>query len=89
MQIARKIGIVTLVFFVGVAMLYCILSEAVVYFEMWSTNAVSRSELADDFGLGILGVFVAVPGSIIGGTVMGWIAWRRVSVTKRTDVRVA
>jgi hypothetical protein len=89
MQVARKIGIVTLVFFAGVAALYLILSEAVVYFEMWSTNALSRADLADDFGLGLLGVFIVVPGSIVGGMVVGWIAWRRVSAAKHTDVRVA
>jgi hypothetical protein len=83
MQIARKIGIVTLVFFFGVATSYWIMSEAVVYFEMWSTGAVSRADLADDFGLGLLGTFLILPGSIIGGTVMGWVAWRKVSTPKR------
>jgi hypothetical protein len=89
MQIARRIGIVTLVFFVGGATLYWILSEAVVYFETWSTNAASRAELADDFGLGLLGILVVVPGSIIGATLMGWIAWRKVSGPKHTDGWVA
>ena len=39
------------------------MSEAVVYFEMWSTNAVSKPELADDLGLELLGIFIVVPGS--------------------------
>jgi len=47
---------------------------------MWSTGAASRGELADDFGLGLLGLFIVVPGSLIGAAMAGWWVWRKLSV---------
>ena len=85
MQTARKIGIVLLAFLVGVTTL----SQAVVYFEMSSMRAASRAELADDLGLGLLGIFIVVPESAIGGAVLGWIASRRLSVPKNAEATIA
>jgi hypothetical protein len=56
--------------------LYWLLSEAAVRYELWSTGALSRSELADDFGLGILGIGFVVPASVIGGLLVALGVWR-------------
>ena len=52
-------------------------------------RAASRAELADDLGLGLLGIFIVVPESAIGGAVLGWIASRRLSVPKNAEATIA
>ncbi|WP_234707694.1 hypothetical protein [Pseudomonas amygdali] len=42
------------------------LGEAAVMFKMASMGAKSRAKLADDFGLGIIGLFIVVPATLIG-----------------------
>jgi hypothetical protein len=56
---------------------------------MWSTGATSRADLANDFGLGLLGLFVVLPGSFIGAVIAAWWVWRKLSVREPTNERVA
>ena len=51
-------------------------SELAVHYEMWSTGATSRAELAGDIGLGLLIVGVAWPAAALGSIVVGLLAWR-------------
>ncbi|WP_164490363.1 hypothetical protein [Pseudomonas syringae] len=48
----KRAAITTLAFLIALPSIYWLLGEAVVMFEMASTGAKSRAELADDFGLG-------------------------------------
>jgi len=76
-------------FAIAVATLHWILGEATVHFEMWSTGATSRADLANDFGLGLLGLFIVLPGSLIGAGVAAWWVWRKLSLREPTNERVA
>ena len=49
----------------------------VVYYEMQSAGAATRAELANDFGLGLLWLFIVVPGSLVVGAISFWLVWRR------------
>lgn len=69
-----------LVFILATVISYQLLTEAAVYYEMQSTGAASRVELADDFGLGLLGLFFVMPGSVIIGAVSSWLTWRKFKV---------
>jgi hypothetical protein len=71
----KKITLSFAVLVIATAIAYQLLSEAAVYYEMHSTGATSRAELADDFGLGLLGLFFVVPGSILIGIVSSWFTW--------------
>ena len=68
----------SLAFVVSQVAFYWLFSEMVVFYEMWVTGATLRAELADDFGLGILGLLVALPGSVLGALVVAWVVWNRV-----------
>ncbi|ALE01125.1 hypothetical protein [Pseudomonas syringae] len=73
----KRAAIATLAFLIALPSLYWLLSEAAVMFEMASTGAKSRAELADDFGLGIIGLFVVVPATVIGAvTIASFICWK-------------
>jgi len=50
-----------------------------VMFEMANTGATSRAELADDFGLGILGIMVVLPATIIGAVITASVVWWKMS----------
>ncbi|MBS8233307.1 hypothetical protein DYI41_20575 [Marinobacter salarius] len=65
------------VFVLVVITAYQLLGEAAVHYEMYSTGAATRAELADDFGLGILGLFVVLPGSFLAGVICSWLTWRK------------
>jgi len=55
--------------------IYWLLSEAVVVYEVWATSTATRSELANDMGLGILLLIIVLPGTLIGGALCSWLAW--------------
>ena len=79
------------VFSVGVLVIatilaYQLLGEIAVYYEMHSTGATSRAELADDFGLGLLGLFFVMPGSALIGFICSWFTWSTSKRTKGADV---
>lgn len=78
MRIAATIG----TFLLATVALSWLLGEASVRYELWSTSALSRSELPDDFGLGILGMLAVQPLSVIGGAFTAVLVWR--SLTART-----
>ncbi|PBP77565.1 hypothetical protein CCL19_00690 [Pseudomonas syringae] len=71
----KRAAITTLAFLIALPSFYWLLSEAVVMFEMASTGAKSRSELADDFGLGIIGLFIVAPATVIGAVITASFFW--------------
>ncbi len=64
-------------FIIGFFVLLEVFSELAILFEMWSTGAQHRSELADDFGLGILLMLVALPLTLLCSLVVAFITWRK------------
>ena len=74
--------IITLAALVGsFKLLYYIFGEIAVYYEMWSTGTPNRTELSNDFGLGLLGIFVVLPASMIFSIVIGALVWRWLSTS--------
>lgn len=67
------------------AIAYQLFGEAAVYYEMNTTGATSRAELANDFGLGFLGLFFVVTDSVLVGIASSWITWRSLKTTKGTE----
>ena len=72
----KRAAITILAFLIALPSAYWLLGEAVVMFEMASTGAKSRAELADDFGLGLLVLFVVMPGDVIGAFITAALVWR-------------
>jgi len=56
--------ITALVTIVSAIIFWNVLAEIVVYYEMAATGAETRTELADDLGLGILLFAVVPPGTL-------------------------
>jgi hypothetical protein len=52
-----------------------LLSEFVVYYEMFSTGANTRAELGEDLGLGILLSMFVPPETLIGAFLVGVKVW--------------
>ncbi|WP_240326871.1 hypothetical protein, partial [Pseudomonas syringae] len=65
----KRAAITTMAFLIALPSIYWLLCEAAMMFEMASTGAKSRAELADDFGLGIIGLFVVAPATVIGAVI--------------------
>jgi hypothetical protein len=80
MRTTKKAVGALVTFVIATATLHWVLGESAVRFEMWSTGAASRSDLANDFGLGLLGLLIVVPSSLIGAAAAGWWVWRKLSV---------
>ena len=60
-KLLLRLGLSLLVL-IGSFMLYeYLLTEAAVLYQLWSTGATHRSELADDLGFGLLGFLVVLP----------------------------
>jgi hypothetical protein len=83
-NIARQIALVALsgvIFLLAFLLFNYVLSEVAVYHEMATTGAKARAELGDDFGLGILLLFVVMPVSFVAAFFVGlgcWVVgWRR------------
>ncbi len=79
MNLTPRIIAVIAVFVVTAIGLYWILGEVAVCYEMWATGASSRMELVNDFGLGLIGLFVVVPASALGALIVAIVAWRKLS----------
>lgn len=58
-------------------MLNYLFGEALVAYEMNATDAESRKEIAEDYGMGILGVVLVIPASAVVSALLGWVVWRR------------
>lgn len=69
MRTTKKMVSAMVTFVIATVVVHWALGETAVYFEMWSTGAASRGELAKDFGLGLLWLFIVVPGSPFGAAV--------------------
>lgn len=76
----KRIAFSIITFVLATIIAYQLLDEAAVYYEMHSTGANSRAELADDFGLGVLGMLIVVPGSGIIGIICSWVIWRKFKI---------
>jgi hypothetical protein len=83
-NIVRQIALVALsgvIFLLAFLLFNYVFGEVAVYYEMATTGAKVRAELADDFGLGILLMFVVVPVSFVAAFCVAlgfWlVAWRR------------
>ena len=79
MNLTARIIAVIAVFFITAIGLYWILGELAVYYEMWATGASSRMELVNDFGIGLIGLFVVVPASTLGALIAAIVVWRKLS----------
>ena len=80
MHLAKRLLLCTFAFVAGSIGLYWLLGKAAVYYEMYATNASTRAELADDYGLGLIGLFVVLPLSLLlalGSSVIMWFRLRR------------
>ena len=62
--------------------LFWILGEGAVLYEMTATGAANRAELEDDFGLGFIFLFLVLPGTLIGAVVVGLVTW---FISRRMD----
>lgn len=81
----KRLVISIVVLFMTTAIAYQLLGETAVYYEMHSTGATSRADLADDFGLGLLGILFVVPGSVLIGIAGSWFTWKSFKTTKSAD----
>lgn len=70
--------IITLVLIAGsFPALYWLLTEGLVLYEMESTGASARSDLEDDYWLGFMSIFFALPLAMIGAVLLGIFCWIR------------
>ena len=74
-KLLLRLGLSLLVL-IGSFMLYeYLLTEAAVLYQLWSTGATHRSELADDLGFGLLGFLVVLPLSALLALVTSLLVW--------------
>lgn len=52
-----------------------VFAELLARYEMWSTGALSRAELSEDYGMGMMGLLVVEPAAIAGGLAVAAITW--------------
>jgi hypothetical protein len=71
----KRAAITILAFLIALPSFNWLFGEAAVMFEMANTGATSRAELADDFGLGIIGIMVVLPATIIGAVITASFVW--------------
>ncbi len=71
--------------FISTLITWWLLSEGVVLYEMHATGAISRTELADDFGLGILLVFIVPAGTLLFAIIVAVLVWRLLGKRKGVD----
>lgn len=72
-------------FILSFVTLQYLLGEITVYYEMWHTHAHSRAELGNDFGLGLLGVYIVIPASFIFSIVISALVWRLLTISNRNN----
>lgn len=87
MRDGKNILLASITTLISAPIAYWVLGEAVVYYEMWATEAGSRAELVNDFGLGILGFFVVLPGTLVCAVFVAWTTLRR--LRKKGDSNAA
>ena len=83
----RRLLIACLVGIASLPLLHWVLAEAALLFQMWYTGAMARSELEDDFGFGMLGLFVVTPAAFVGSIVVAVVIWFRLGRVNGTDSR--
>ena len=75
MMLAKLSASLTVVV-IGFLAIEYFLGEALVMYEMNTTGAKSRSELAEDYGMGIIGVIFVPPVSAILSALLGLGVWK-------------
>lgn len=75
MPLVKKSIVTALVFVTAAILLRVVLTELLVRYEMWSTGAVVRAELSEDYGMGMMGLLVVDPGAILGALVAAAMSW--------------
>lgn len=75
----------TLAGLVMASVAHWLIAEIVVKYEMWATNAQSREELADDFGLAALWMIVVLPGTAVLSVMAALVAWIMLRKPDRAD----
>lgn len=89
MRQVKRATLSILIACISLPALYWVLSEAAVSYEMMETGAKTRAELEDDFGLGLLGLFVVLPGTVIGAIAVGLVTWFLSRQARKTKVENA
>lgn len=74
---AKRILLASLAAAVSAPIFAWLLSELVVYYELFSTGAQSWAELSNDLGLGILLVMVVPLGTLVGSVSVWFVVWLR------------
>lgn len=74
-KLVPRLGLCLLVLISGFLLYNYLLTEAAVWFQLWSTGASHRSELADDLGFGLLGFLVVLPLSILLSLATSLLVW--------------
>jgi len=76
MLIIRRVALSLIVFAIAAVVLEWFLGELAVNYEMRATGAKECAEVANDFGLGLLGMLVVLPLTFIGSLISSVFAWR-------------
>ena len=76
MQILKRIVLSLVVFVIVAIALEWLLGELAVVYEMWATGTKDRTELANDFGLGMIGILIVLPLAFIGALISVIFVWR-------------
>jgi len=71
--------------FISTPITWWLLSEGVVLYEMHATGTISRTELADDFGLGILLIFIVPASTLLFAIIVAVVVWRQLGKRKSVD----
>ena len=76
-HMTKRISVTVIVFFATLVAANYIIGELAVLYEMWATGAKTRADLADDFGLGIIGMLIVFPSSVVIAVICSWFVWRK------------
>lgn len=80
LKLILRFGLCLLTLIASFALYEYLLTEAAVLYQLWSTGASQRAELADDMGFGLLGFLVVLPLSAslaLVTSVLVWVKTRR------------
>ena len=75
----KNIAVTISVFLITLLIANYVLGEAAVCYEMWATGTTTRAELSEDYGLGMLGLLVVLPASVLVAIASGWLTWSKLS----------
>lgn len=76
MLILKRVVLSLVVFLLVAITLEWLLGELAVVYEMWASGTKDRTELANDFGLGMIGILIVLPLSFIGALLSAVYVWK-------------